>query len=46
VEAFWTLVDDEWIPRLEVIFEDGGSYFIERLVAQYREGKELVVVEP
>jgi hypothetical protein len=44
-EALWTLVDDEWVPRLDVAFS-GGHYFIERLVAQYRAGKELVVVEP
>jgi hypothetical protein len=45
-EALWTLVDDEWVPRLDVVFSGGCHYFIERLVAQYRAGKELVVVEP
>jgi hypothetical protein len=37
-------VNDEWIPALDVSFGK-GRYFVERLVAQYRAGKELVLVE-
>jgi hypothetical protein len=44
-EAWWDLVNDEWVPALDVSFAR-GRYFVERLVAQYRAGKELVVVEP
>jgi hypothetical protein len=45
-EARWDLVNDEWIPALDVTFRGGVRYYVERLVAQYRAGKELVVVEP
>jgi hypothetical protein len=44
-EAWWDLVNDEWIPALDVSFGK-GRYYVERLVAQYRAGKELVVLEP
>jgi hypothetical protein len=40
------LVNDEWIPVLDVTFACGVRYYVERLVAQYRAGKELTVVEP
>jgi hypothetical protein len=39
------LVNDEWVPALDVSF-GRKRYFVERLAAQYRAGKELVVVEP
>jgi hypothetical protein len=39
-------VNDEWIPALDVTFGGGIRYQVERLVAQYRAGKELIVVEP
>jgi hypothetical protein len=45
-EAWWDLVNDEWIPALDVTFGGGARYRVERLVAQYRAGKELIVVEP
>jgi hypothetical protein len=44
-EAWWDLVNDEWTPVIDVSFGN-GRYFVERLVAQYRAGKELVLVEP
>ncbi len=44
-EAWWDLVHDEWIPALDVSFGK-GRYYVEHLVAQYRAGKELVLVEP
>jgi hypothetical protein len=44
-EAWLESVDDEWIPALDVTF-GRGRYRVEHLVAQYRAGKELVVVEP
>ena len=45
-EAWWDLVNDEWVPALDVSFKGGVRYRIEGLVAQYRAGKELVLVEP
>jgi hypothetical protein len=45
VEAWYDLIDDEWVPALDVTF-GRFRYHVERLVAQYRAGKELVVVEP
>jgi hypothetical protein len=45
-EAWWDLVDGEWIPALDVTFKGGVRYRIEGLVAQYRTGKELVLVDP
>jgi hypothetical protein len=45
-EAWLDLVNDEWIPTLDVTFGGGTRYRVDRLVAQYRAGKELVVVEP
>jgi hypothetical protein len=45
VEAWYDLIDDEWVPALDVTF-GRFRYYVERLVAQYRAGKELVVVEP
>ena len=45
-EAFWDLVNDEWVPALDVTFGGGARYYVERLVALYRAGKELVIVEP
>ena len=45
-EAWRDLVNGEWIPALDVTFGGGIRYQVERLVAQYRTGKELVVVEP
>ena len=44
-EAWWDLVNDEWVPALDVSFGK-CRYFVERLAAQYRAGKELVVVDP
>ena len=45
-EAWWDLVNGEWVPVLDVTFGGGIRYCVERLAAQYRAGKELVVVEP
>jgi hypothetical protein len=46
-EAWLELVDGEWVPALDVTFAPHiCRYRVEHLVAQYREGKELVVVEP
>jgi hypothetical protein len=45
-EAWWDLVSDEWVPALDVTFAYGVRYYVERLAAQYRAGKELVVVYP
>jgi hypothetical protein len=45
-EASWDLENDEWVPALDVTFQGGVRYYVERLAAQYRAGKELVVVEP
>jgi hypothetical protein len=39
-------VKDEWIPALDITFGGGIRYRVEDLVAQYRAGKKLVVVEP
>jgi hypothetical protein len=39
------LVNDEWVPALDVSFGE-SRYFVERLAAQYRAGKELVVADP
>jgi hypothetical protein len=39
------LVNDEWVPALDVSFGK-GRYFVEHLAAQYRAGKDLVVVDP
>jgi hypothetical protein len=44
-EAWLELVDDEWVSALDVTF-GRGRYRVEHLVAQYRAGKPLVVVEP
>jgi hypothetical protein len=44
-EAWLELVGDEWVPALDVTF-GRCRYRVERLVAQYREGAPLVVVEP
>jgi hypothetical protein len=38
-------VNDGWVPVLDVSFGK-RRYFVERLAAQYRAGKKLVVVEP
>jgi hypothetical protein len=46
VEAWWELVNDDWVPALDVTFGRGSRYRVERLVARYREGAPLVVVEP
>jgi hypothetical protein len=44
-EAWLDLTNDEWVPALDVSFGK-KRYFVERLAAQYRAGKKLVVVEP
>ena len=44
-ESMEELIDGRWVPVLDVSFGN-GRYRIEHLVAQYRAGQELVVVEP
>jgi hypothetical protein len=45
-EAWWDLIDDTWVPALDVTFAGGVRYYVERLAAQYRDGMELVVADP
>jgi hypothetical protein len=44
-EALWESEGDgEWVPTVDVFFRS-FRYRIERLAAEYRAGKELVIVE-